>query len=281
MSIQEKGGLGKDIQIQTQMGQAGTPNTLSYFQNFFEVPEEKKQQLFSTPAENRWDGSFNEGNVFDSMYGEAVQSFYADALNTQRLDGAQILKVYQKWKPLVARFVANVLHNSQINNHLNANLTWEPEGSSQAILRHLQVDTFANAEYEQTPGATGQFNIVPDEDQGDGATETATANEQAWIIIGYADFKSGRTYPYDIIQEDVNDSIGVRRPLYTNNAMRTKDGLSVLERYRGPLPVQPGETLDIDIGVKADFTDVNTQLWPMGFEVITENNGNFNGPLDG
>lgn len=256
---------------------SGDPVSPSDRQRMPEVPTRVKRLLADTPS---WvnDSEYNESVVFNSLYDEASISYFADVLGTQG-QGRQILRVLNKWKPVVEAFMKTVLHNTNsVDDALDANLAWEPEGRGEAIMRPLGVDSFTNAQYQQTPTSTGQFGVVPDADQGNGTQYTMTADEQAAIIIGYMDPHAGELVPYDYIQEDVTDSLGVRRPIRTRTATETQHTMNVIDRHRGPLPVMPGDSVDIDAHITE--TDIRTGLFPVGFEAVIATSGNYGGVLD-
>lgn len=218
----------------------------------------------------------NESALFDQMYDEFVTQYYAEATDTN-MQGRQILRLFAKYKPMVRSFVENVLHNTEkIEQALDADLSWEPEGSGQAIVRPILVESYSDAAYANTPGGTGAVDLIPNV----AGTETmgTGTDGQAQIIIGYHErYADGQT-GYDQLQEDVNDSLGTRRPLYTQAATEHADAISVIERGRGPLPVFPGENLEIDLNVTQD--GITTGLWPLGVEVVVATASVYGGPLD-
>jgi hypothetical protein len=245
-------------------------------------------QMFPAVDNNVWSNvqkapgwntaEFNEENVFDQMYDEVARTYYADATDVQA-EGRQILKVFRRWKSVTEKFVQHVLHNSEnLDDPIQANLDWDAEGGGEAIIRPIGEWTGANLSYYQTVDATGQFNIFPDENAGDGVAFTPTANEQALCIFGYVEFAAPDVVPYDYAQAEINDSVGARRPYYVRNALDFHDTLRVAERHRGPLLVEPGDNIDID--VNATETGIKTGLWPIGVEVVRADNTNFGGVLD-
>lgn len=242
--------------------------------NFSEVSENIFDSMSNAP---QWktNGNFNEKNLFDQMYEEAVTNYYADATDVQAA-GQQVLHLFDKWKPLVSQFARYVLRGSA-DHSLDATLNWDAEGSGEAIIRPLSDQSFQNATYAQTPSSTGQFNIVPDNSQADGTMATATQNEQAWIVFGFIDYYTGSYVPYDYTQSNVSDNIGVRRPFPLRNQMDSDDTLDVADRKRGPLLVSPGTSMDIDANIHTP--DVKIGLFPVGFEVVRADASNFAGIL--
>lgn len=221
---------------------------------------------------------FNEDTVFNQMYDEVIRAYYPDALDVQA-EGRQILKLFRRWKSVVERFTQHVLHNSEnLDDPIQANLDFDAEGGGEAIIRPIQERTGSDISYFQTTDAEGQFNIFPDENAGDGVPFVPTANEQALAIIGYVEYADPTVAPYDNIQAKINDSVGARRPFYIRNAIDFHNTLKVAERHRGPLLVEPGDEIDIDVNVTE--TDVKTGLFPVGVEVVRADHPTFGGVLD-
>ena len=147
------------------------------------------------------------------------------------------------------------------------------------MLRQFRLDsvpTAANRSYRQTPTATGQFNIVPDETAGDGVGETATPGDLAWIILGYIEYDAAGVVPYDYIQAELSDTRQIYREQYVRSQVATGGPIKVIEA-RTPLMVIPGNELDIDVNVVRPGAP--TGLWPIGFEVVTGDAADFGGVL--
>lgn len=247
---------------------------LTLEEDFSEVSTDVFDNMASAPD---WkSGNFNEGNVFEQMYNDSVTAYYADAVDVNAA-GRQVLKLFDKWRPLADQFTRHVLRGN-VDDPLDATLNWDAEGAGQAVVRPLTVDSFSNAKYAQTPDSTGQYNIIPDQTQGNDTSETATSNEQAWMVFGYAEYYAGNKAPYDYVQSDVNDDIGVRRPFHLRNQMEGNDTLKVASRERGPLFVEPGFDLDIDANIHT--AGIETGLFPLGVEVVRADSSNFGGVLD-
>jgi hypothetical protein len=247
--------------------------TLERDSSFPEVPDNLWSKVQGAPA---FESKFNEENLFDSMYYESARQYYADATDVGA-QGRQILKLFTRWRDVAAQFSRHVL-SGDADNPLDANLSWDAEGAGEALVRPIRTDTFANAQYSQTPTSTGQFNIIPDDTQGNNSTETATQNEQAWLIFGYMEARADDTVPYDYAQSDINDNVGVRRPFNLKLAMEGEQTLKVAERHRGPIMVEPGFDLDIDVQVVEP--NITTGLWPLGIEIIRADAAEFGGVLD-
>jgi len=241
---------------------------------------------FPEISENIWDkvassnirfkDNFNEGNVFDSMYNDFVTAYYAEATDVQAA-GRQVLDLFQKWKAPAREFTKYVLRGDA-DDPLDATLNWDAEGGGEAIIRPITTHSTTNASYTQVPAATGQFNIFPDENAGDGVAATATANQQAWMVFGYMETVAGNKVPYDYTQANVNDEVGTRRQFWLRNQMDSKGTLKVAERSRGPLLVEPGFDLDIDANVHT--TGIETGLFPLGIEIIRADSAEYGGVLD-
>jgi hypothetical protein len=212
------------------------------------------------------------------MYDEAMLGYFNEVLD-RAAQGRQVLRLFAKWKPIVEAFTQLVLHDTDaLNDALDAELHWEPEGRGEAIIRPFIEDSFNNVSYTQTLGDTGQSGLVPDDGESNGTSYTFTASQQAGIIIGYIDYNAGELIPYDYIQENVDDSMGVRRPIIVRNQTSPEGSLKVIDRHRAPLPVLPGESLDVDFNQHT--ANVKTGLWPVGVEVIIETDAQFGGVLD-
>lgn len=238
----------------------------------------RKQRLLENSSGWVQDGDYDESVIFNQMFDEAMLSYFGEVLD-RGAQGRQVPRFITKWKPVVEAFVQLVLHDTDaLNDALDAELHWEPEGRGEAIIRPLIEDTFDNGSYTQTLGDTGQSGLIPDDSQANGNGYTFTASQQAAIIIGYIDYNAGNEIPYDYIQEDVDDSMGVRRPIVVKNQTDMEGAMKVIDRHRAPLPVLPGETVDIDFNQHT--ANVKTGLWPVGIEVIIETDSKFGGVLD-
>lgn len=241
-------------------------------QSFAEVPDNLWSKVQGSP---QFQSQFNEENIFRQMYFESARQYYAEATNVNA-QGRTILKLFMRWVDVVSGFTRFVLQGDA-DNPLDATLDWDPEGAGEAMIRPFRTDAFSNSQYYQTPGSTGQFNIIPDDTQANGSTETATANEQAWIIFGWYEPVAGNVVPYDYLQADINDNVGVRREEFLKYQMEGKGTLKWAERFRGPLMVPPGFDLDIDVNVVE--TGIETGLWPVGVEIIRADAAEFGGVL--
>lgn len=219
---------------------------------------------------------FNEENLFRVMYYEAAQQYKNENFDTTE-QGRSIPQLFQRWQDVAAMFTRYVLSDDP-DNPLDAVLDMDPEGAGEAYVRALRPDTFANAQYTQTPSASGVFNIIPDDTQADGQTETAGTNTQAWIIFGWQDTLAGNQVAYDYLQADINDNIGIRREEFLKNSMEGQGTIGIHERLRGPLMVEPGFQLDVDVNVVN--TGIEIGLWPIGIEIIRADDGNFGGVTD-
>lgn len=252
---------------------------------FADVASQKDRDLPEVPDNlwtkiNRaasWESGFNQENLFRTQYYESAQNFYVENVDTSAW-GRAVLQLYQRWESVAEKFTRWVLSDDP-DNPLDAVLDEDPEGAGEAYVRALRPDTFGNAQYSQTvaAGDSGQFNIIPDETQADASTETAGTNTQAWMIFGWQELAQVNEVAYDYLQADINDNIGVRREEYLRNAMQGQDTLKIAERVRGPLFVEPGFTLDVDVNVVTAGIEVG--LWPIGIEIIRADDANFGGVL--
>lgn len=240
--------------------------------SFAEVPDNLWSKVLSAPG---FKSQFNEENIFNQQYYDAARIYFADATDVNA-QGRAILRLFTRWSDVVAQFTKYVL-DGDADEPLDAVLDMDPEGAGEAMVRPLRTKSFGNAQYAQTPSSTGQFNIIPDDTQTDGSTETATAKEQAWAIIGWIEPRAGNVVPYDYVQADINDNLGVRREEFLKYQMETKDTLKWAERNRGPLLVPPGFDLDVDVNITT--TGIETGLWPVGVEIIRADASEFGGVL--
>lgn len=247
-------------------------------EDFAEVPDNVWSKVQRAPA---FQSQFNEENIFTQQYFEAARQYYAQATNINA-QGRAILHLFMKWADAAAEWTRFVLQGDA-DDPLDATLDWDPEGGGEAWVRPLQQDTWSGgsfgADYTHTPGGLGQYNLVPDASNGagNGDTVTATANEQAWMIFGWWDPLAGKEVPYDYIQADVNDNVGVRRREFLKFQMEGQETIGYADRHRGPLLVEPGFDLDIDINVVT--TGIQTGLYPIGIEVIRADAAEFAGVL--
>jgi hypothetical protein len=252
--------------------------TLGERGQYHELPTQKQRWLEQAPG---WvqDDQYNEPVAFDLMYDEIVSAYYEQVLDTDA-QGRMVQRLFTKWKPMVEAFVQSVLHDSEIDDTLDAHLEWEPEGRGEAYIRPISEDTFSEAHYTVTPSGTGRYNWIPSEEDTatNGDSETMAAGEQGVIVIGYIETVAGGYTGYDQIQEDVDDGLGVRRELHTRGATEFPGTLGIIERNRGPVPVYPGESVDLDLNIYE--SGVKTGLWPVGAEVITADASSFGGVMD-
>jgi hypothetical protein len=221
-----------------------------------------------TSGIGRWEDP-SEQDIFDVLYDEVAASYFESALSTTG-QGQQALRIFSKYKDVVQQWAQAALHADEIDDSLDADLNLEAEGRSQATMRPLQPDSLSSFQYVKTPGSTGQFDVI--------STDTATANEQAYIILGYYDPYAGEQTGYSQIQEEVSDSLGTRRPIPARLATEVNDSLSIIERNRGPLPVWPGD--DIQVSLDVYEAGIKNGVTPIGFEVVTQNSTGFGSVLD-
>lgn len=251
-----------------------------------EASPNQRQRDFADVPENLWskvrnaqpfEAEFNEENLFKQQYFESAKIYYesATAVNAQ---GRAILQLFMRWADVAAQWTRYVLRGDA-DNPLDAVLSWDPEGAGEAYVRPLRPVTFQSqgnpaAAYTQTPTSTGRFNLIPDEANAtNGDRETAPQNEKAWMIFGWVERLAGNEVPYDVVQANINDNRGTRREEFLVYQMEGKQTLKVSERSRGPLLVEPGFGLDIDLDIKT--TNIQTGLWPIGIEVIRADSSEF------
>lgn len=258
---------------------AGEANPNDLDQSFPEVPSNLWNKVRDAPAFASFSAP-NQENIFRQQYFEAAKTYY-EAATDVNAQGRAILKLFLRWADVAANWTRYVL-DGDADNPLDATLSFDPEGAGEAYVRPLRPATFTDfgASYAQTPSATGRFNLLPDEASAtDGDSETAPQNEKAWMIFGYTEFLAGNEVPYDVVQADINDNVGVRREKNLLYAMEGQDTLKVSERSRGPLLVEPGFSLDIDVDIKT--SDIQMGLWPIGFEVIRADSAEFGSVFEG
>jgi len=270
------------------MAQSNPVPTLTEFEASAADPAQKSRDFAEVPT-NLWSkvrkapgfqAEFNEDNIFEQQYMEAAKTYFADAMDVNA-QGRAAYQLFLRWADVAAQWTRYVLRGDA-DNPLDAVLAWDPEGAGEAYVRPLRPATFTDfgATYAQTFTSTGRNNLLPDEANAtNGDAETAVTNEKAWMIFGWIERLAGNEVPYDVLQVDVNDNIGVRREENLVLQMEGRDTLKVAERSRGPAFVEPGFDIDIDVDVKT--TNIQTGLWPIGFEVIRADSSEFGGPIDG
>jgi len=239
-----------------------------------ETPASVIDMLVDAYSNIQWepvDRDVSEKEVFEAQYAAVTQYYYSGAGGNPL-----ILDIFRVYKPIVEAWVKLSLRGEKVPGEpLNAILKGETAtGTSEAFLRPLTLRTFANAAYEHIPSTTGSYDLIPNTT----GTESATTKEQSWIILGYMDPLVGNVVPYDEIQENVNDGIGIRKPLYPRLAFAAQgpNNIKVFKRP-SPLLVLPGNTLDINVYVRT--ANVKFGLWPIGFEVIRADAAEATGPL--
>lgn len=264
----------------THQQTGGTPAETLGIPDVYQPNEQTRQQYFPEIDKDDWAHIANapgfesttEERVFNSQYNAVAHQYYLDAVSTQGLEGEQVISLFSRWKPIVKNFVLASMRLDAVANKLGATLSHDPNGSGQAYMRPIRADsiTAANASYAQTPAATDQFNIFPDETAGDDTFETPTSNEQAWIIFGMYEYSGSGTVPYDYIQTELDDATGVRQPYFVLPQLDGQGTLPIVEFHRGPLTAYPNTGIDIDVNVMTGRTGIETRLWPVGYEVLVE-----------
>lgn len=261
-------------------------------QNIFGAEATNREEHFPEVPRNLWSkvqnasftAGFNQENLFRHMYYESAKLIASENLDTTEQGGA-IFDLFSRWRDVARQFTAYVLSDDP-DNPLDANLNYDPEGAGEAYVRPLRPVTFQGnaspaASYTQTYTTLGRRNWIPDENSGAGndTGETAPTNEKAWMIFGYIERLAGSEVPYDVVQANINDNVGTRREENLLWQMEGSGTLKVAERTRGPLLVEPGFTLDLDLNIKT--TNIQTGLWPVGIEVIRADSSEFGGPFEG
>lgn len=267
----------------TPLAQLGLPETV-------QPTEEMKNEHFPEIDNDDWEPMVNapqwknprqgprEERVFQSQYNQVVHQYYNMAVDSG-LHGQTVLQLFQRWRPIVDAFTRACLRSDDLDNELGASLSPDPNGSSQAYLRALRLDSApsGNVSYYQTPGGTGQFNIYPGEGAGSDTFEVPDGNEQGWIIFGLADYAAGGQVPYDTIQAELDDATGIRAESYVRHQVEQADTMGLIELTEGPLPAYPGVGIDIDCDIYEPGIQVG--MWPIGFEVIVESAAESGGVL--
>lgn len=254
-----------------------SPVTESTKNEFFpEIDNDDWEPMADAPRWKNPQRGPDEERVFDAQYAHIVQQYYQEAVDSG-LDGQTVLKMFTRWKPAVSAFVRACLRSDTLDNELGATLSPDPNGSNQAYLRALRTDALTNASYYQTPSATGQFNIFPDEGAGNDTFATPTSGEQGWLVIGLADYAAGGKVPYDTIQAELNDATGVRSEDYVRHQVQQPESMALVEFTGGPLPAYPNVGIDIDCDIYETGIEIGT--WPIGFEVIVESASESGGVL--
>lgn len=224
------------------------------------MPEQKRSKLATASG---WDwktaGDINEADIFEREYNAITGYYYAE--NTPM--GRSILALFQHYKPVVAAWVKEFSYNEDKVGGSFAGI--HAQGAQETLIRPLVPESFAHAQYTQQGAAAPEtINLIPDDTQADGSTETATEDVKTWIIFGYAELIAGVPIA-TIVQEHINDQEGLRNPLYCYPQTAMTD-LLLYERGSA-LWIETKEQLDIDYFVRNDTV---TGFWPIGLECITE-----------
>ncbi len=260
------------------MAPINEPTTINLAKLLPNMSEDKRKKLSNA---SNWDWhdarDFNEGDVFERKFREICGYYYAQGVARDSL-GASILKLFQKYKPAMEAFVKEFTYSTEkVNGEFMGDIA---RGASETTIRPLVLDSFSDvaytapscANYWQLPGAVpaypvpGEQHIIPDNIQTAAGRAEAVAHEnrRAFFIVGYAELVAGVAV-YDSVQEDVNDSIGLRNPLYHWPQMSMTNLL--LMQNGTPLYVETGEEYDLDGWATAE---VVSGLWPIGIECIIE-----------
>lgn len=225
------------------------------------MPEKKRKKLASA-GNIAWEthGDINQADLFDKKWKECVGYYYAE--NTPLAKA--IMQLFRDNRGLVEAWVKEFSYSEdKVGGIFKGDLA---TGSQETTIRPIQPETFANAEYTQDSGvaAGDTINLIPDDGVADGSVETATEDEETWLILGYAEFIAGVPIA-TIIQEFTNDGEGLRNPLYIY-PQQAMTNLLLAERS-SPLWIETGHTLDIDYYLRNDTV---TGMWPIGLECIVE-----------
>lgn len=218
-------------------------------------------------------GPRTEADVFNADYVRLAQSYIA----MYGADEGEIsIKLFNKFRPIVDLFTRFVLKSDKTaGTPLNALLVGEvATGAQQAFIRPLTLRSFANASYTQLPGSTGAYNFLPTTT----GVETATNGKQGWVFLGFVETKSTSIIPYDEIQASIDDTIGLRKPMYPYINMSEQIGRNLkIYGLTTPYFVQPSQTIDIDLTIRT--ANVEFGLFPLGVEVIIANAAQAVGPI--
>lgn len=224
------------------------------------MPETKRAKLAESSA-LAWKthGDVNEGDVFERKFYECCGFYYA--YNTP--EGLAILNLFTRMRPLIEAWVKEFTYNTdKVGGSFKGDLA---TGLRETTIRPLGTWSFSNAAWtQQLSGAPGMLNLIPDDDESDGSTETATEDQKTWLILGYAELIAGVPI-VERVQEYMNDAEGLRNPLYVYLQQALSD-LLIIERG-SPLWTETGDALDIDVYVR---NDTYTGFFPIGLECLVE-----------
>ena len=224
------------------------------------MPEKKREKLAkSSEWEWKTHGDVNEGDLFDRKLKECVGAYFSRNLPL----GKAILQLFDHHRPVIEAWVKEFTYNEdKVGGSFKGDLA---TGSMETTLRPLGVYSFANALWTQRlAAAPGTLNLIPDDTQADETRETATEDQKTWLILGYCEFIAGVPI-VTVVQEYINDSEGLRNPLYPYLVQAMSD-LLIMERGSA-LWVETKEQLDIDVRVR---NDTITGFWPIGLECLIE-----------
>lgn len=224
------------------------------------MPEKKRENLAEAST---WPwkghGDINEGDLFERKFYECCGVYYA--YNTPQ--GIALLNMFERMRPVIEAWVKEFTYNEdKVGGSFKGDLA---KGGRETTIRPLGTWSFSNAAWSQTlSGAPGMLNLIPDDTQADASTETATEDEQTWLILGYAELIAGVPI-VERVQEYTNDSEGLRNPLYVYLQQALSD-LLIIERG-SPLYIEDGDNLDLDVYVR---NDTYTGFFPIGLECLVE-----------
>lgn len=222
---------------------------------------EKKREKFSKASGWGWKthGDINEGDLLDRKLKECIGYYYS----TNMPRGKTILELFNYYRPVIEAWVKEFTYNEdKVNGSFKGDLA---TGASETTIRPLIPESFAHAQYTQRRVAgAGVMNLIPDDTQAASSVETATKNEKTWLILGYCEFIAGVPI-VTILQEYINDSEGLRNPLYVYPQQALTD-LLLVERASA-LWIETGKQLDIDYYVRNDTV---TGFFPVGLECLVE-----------
>lgn len=225
------------------------------------MPYKKREKL--AKADRKWDlatykvEDLTEEDIFERKYMEAANYYLSQATESSC---KIILQMFKEAKPVVRAALKEFVHSpDKVDGSFVGDLA---EASDEVTLRALCEDTFANASYTNTPpSGGGDMHLVPNVS----GTETATEDEQTWLIFGYAEFKVD-TPVISRVQETLDDSEKTRRTLEVYLQQVLSD-MQIFPRS-SILWVETGGTIDIDAHALSDTT---TGFFPIGIEICTAN----------
>lgn len=265
----------------------------------------RQRGLLAEGSQMKWrrieGGPLTEEHVFDRAW-KSMTGFYLSKVESDQV-GEALLSIFERNRNIAEAFTKLVLRNEDVRGRpLDATLTGaRAKGPSEAFMRPITRETFYDGDeneyafkYEEDydgetdSDAGDDIDIIPNYHYSDEVDDyfTARDRQQAFVIFGHMDVSDSPRMQWDAIQEEMNDSIGVRRPQYVKaeGDIVEAGNMRIFESMNGPFLVEPEKQIDINVRLAQDMDfaddDVFLEIMPLGLEIIRADADNAQGPLD-